>query len=92
MHELVIRLKSGREFTVICEGCSLTRRFGEVANIHFEGLQNIKPIILDPSQIELMYEVLQPEADQACDRYAVVNDDENLECMLFGNNPSDGDI
>lgn len=66
MYELLIRLKSGREFTVICEGCSLTRNgFGEITNIRFEGLQNIKPMILDPSQIELMYEVLQLEADKA---------------------------
>lgn len=87
MHELVIRLKSGREFTVICEECSLTRNgFGVVTNIRFEGVQNIRPLILDPSQIELMYEVLQPEADKACDRYAVVNDkgDKEYNCIGCG--------
>ena len=85
MHELVIRLKSGREFTVICEECSLTRNgFGVVTNINFEGLQNIRPLILDPSQIELMYEVLQPEADKACDRYAVVNDKGDKEYNCIG--------
>ena len=84
MHDLVIRLKSGRELTVICEECSLTRNgFGEVVNIRFEGLQNIRPIILDPSQIELMYEVLQPEADKACVRHAVINDkgDKEFNCI-----------
>ena len=87
MHELVIRLKSGREFTVICEECSLTRKgFGEVFNIHFEGLQNIRPIILDSSQIELMYEVLQPEADKACVGHAVINDkgDKEYNCIGCG--------
>lgn len=64
MHELVIRLKSGREFTVICEECSITRNgFGDVTNIRFEGLQNIRPIILNVTDIELMYEVLQTESE-----------------------------
>ena len=62
MNELVIRLKSGREFTVICEECSITRNgFGDVTNIRFEGLQNIRPIMLNVADIELMYEVLQAE-------------------------------
>lgn len=39
MIEIVIRLKSGREFTVICEECAITRNgFGDVTNIRFEGL------------------------------------------------------
>ena len=64
MNELVIRLKSGREFTVICEECSITRNgFGDVTNIRFEGLQNIRPIILNVTDIELMYEVLQTERE-----------------------------
>lgn len=65
MHELVIRLKSGREFTVICEEYTITRNgFGDVTNIRFKGLQNIRPIILDVTQIELMYEVLQMEGEE----------------------------
>jgi hypothetical protein len=64
MSELVIRLKSGREITVICEECAITRDgFGNVTNIRFEGLQNIRPIILDVTDIELMYEVLQTESE-----------------------------
>lgn len=60
MSELIIRLKSGRELTVICEECKITKNgFGDVTNIKFEGLQNIRPIILDVTEIELMYEVLQ---------------------------------
>ena len=62
MTELVIRLKSGRELTVICKECEITKNgFGNVTNIKFEGLQNIRPIILDVTEIELMYEVLQTE-------------------------------
>ena len=62
MIELVIRLKSGREVTVICKNCKITKdSFGNVTNINFEGLQNIRPIILDVAEIELMYEVLQTE-------------------------------
>ena len=65
MNELVIRLKSGREFTVICEECSITRDgFGNVTNIRFEGLQNIRPIIFDIADIELMYEVLRTERSE----------------------------
>lgn len=65
MNELVIRLKSGREFTVICEECSITRNgFGEVTSIRFEGVQNIRPIILNVTDIELMYEVLQTERSE----------------------------
>lgn len=76
MHELVIRLKSGREITVICEECSITRNaVGDAVNIHFKGLKNFKPIILDLSQIELMYEVLQTGEDKDCARYAVTNDE-----------------
>ena len=60
MTELVIRLKSGREFAVVCEECEITRNgYGEITNLRFEGLQNIRPIILNVSDIELMYEVLQ---------------------------------
>ena len=65
MHELVIRLKSGREFTVVCENCSIVRNgFGEVKEIKFAGLKNIRPVRLDPSEIELMYEVLLEDHSQ----------------------------
>ena len=65
MNELVIRLKSGREFTVICEECSIIRNgFGDVTNIRFEKCHNIRPLILDPTDIELMYEVMQAERSE----------------------------
>ena len=60
MIELVIRLKSGRELTVICEKCvySKSKTFGNVTDITFEGVKNVRPIILNVDDIELMYEVL----------------------------------
>lgn len=62
MIEIVIRLKSGREFTVVCEECAIARnRYGDITNINFKGLQNIRPIIFNLSDVELMYEVLQTE-------------------------------
>lgn len=65
MYKIVICLKSGKEFTVICEDCVITRnKFGDVANIRFEGTQNINPIILNVTDIALMYEVLQTENDE----------------------------
>lgn len=60
MIELVIRLKSGRELTVICEKCvyGKSKTFGNVTDITFEGVKNVRPIILNVDDIELMYEVL----------------------------------
>ena len=62
MNKLVIRLKSGKELTIFCEECSITRNgLGIITNIRFEKCHNIRPLILDPTDIELMYEVIQAE-------------------------------
>lgn len=59
MVEIVICLKGGKELTVLCEDCTITRNgLGQVVSIDFKGLQNVKPLILNPDNIELMYRVL----------------------------------
>jgi len=73
MYKLVICLKSGREFTVICEDCVITRnKFGDVADIRFENPQNINPIILNVTDIALMYEVLQTESDKQMTKKEII--------------------
>ena len=62
MNKLVIRLKSGKELAIFCEECSITKNgLGIITNIRFEKCHNIRPLILDPTDIELMYEVIQTE-------------------------------
>lgn len=74
MLNLVIRMKSGRELNVICEECSISRDgFGNVTNISFRGLKNIRPLILDPDDIELMYEVLPAPIQE--DYSAIIEDE-----------------
>lgn len=64
-HEIVVRLKSGREFTVFCEDCTVTRNgLWGLKAIEFENPKNIKPLILYTNDIELMYEVLHEEGDE----------------------------
>lgn len=59
MFKLVVCLKSGKELAVICEDCVIKRNgLGQVVSIEFKGVKNVKPLILDPTNIELMYEVL----------------------------------
>ena len=62
LHEIVVRLKSGREFTVFCEDCAVTRNgLGGLEAIEFTNPKNIKPFIFYIDDIELMYEVLHEE-------------------------------
>ena len=65
MSELVIRMKSGKELTIFCEECSIARNgLGIITNIRFEKCHNIRPLILDPTDIDLMYEVMQTERSE----------------------------
>lgn len=59
MFKLVVCLKSGKELTIICEDCVIKRNgLGQLLSVDFKGVKNVRPLILNPDDIELMYEVL----------------------------------
>ena len=65
IHEIVVRLKSGREFTIFCEDCEVTRNgLGGLEAIEFKNPKNIKPFLFYVEDVELMYEVLQPKEEE----------------------------
>lgn len=56
MQEWHLLLNSGRELIVTCESAEITKnRFGEVTNIHWNGIKDNIPIRLNLESCECVY-------------------------------------
>ena len=61
--KVVIRLKSGFELTVTCEGFKITTNSlsGEITGYDIKGIKDNKPLFLRSEDVECIYRILDGE-------------------------------
>lgn len=63
MAKMKILFKNGRELTICCDEFTVEKSnlTGEITNINWKGLKNIRPMYWDFSEVICVYQVLKAE-------------------------------